>query len=597
MKNADTSGKESLKGRRKPWKRYLGLVLLMATFGITLTMSSCSTQNSKSNQYEKYAAFEWFRYEGKDTVYQNIDKNEDEYYNPVLAGFYPDPSICRVEDDFYMINSTFSFYPGIPIFHSKDLVNWEQIGYVMSRPSQLDLDSLAVSQGIFAPTIRYHNGTFYVICTVVGGKGNFYVKTENPEGQWSDPVWLEEIRGIDPSLFFADNGNTYIVHNAPPPDGEPLYDGHRTIRIRQYDLESDEYIGEEHILVNGGVDISKEPAWIEGPHIHKKDGYYYLIAAEGGTGKNHSEVVFRSRSVTGPYEPWSKNPILTQRHLDPSRKNPVTSTGHADIVKLPNGKWWSVFLGCRPYEDDMYNTGRETFLMPVEWKNGWPVITSGKEKVPYVHKKPELQAKSLDANPHNGNFVMEDSFNDSTLALYWNFLRTPRENWYRLDDGQLYIQSRKESIFERVNPSFIGKRQQHLNFSASTAVKHQLPDTSATAGMIAFQNEQHYLLVGMKKTGDQQVAVYVEKASGEKNNGKPFTIAHKKLEDVSSDQSVIFKIEGKGRYYSFYYKTQEKNNWNLLIGHVDASNLSTKVAGGFVGTYLGMYVSREHFNR
>jgi alpha-N-arabinofuranosidase len=267
-------------------------------------------------------------------------QSDKKFTNPILAGFYPDPSICRVGSDYYLVNSTFSYFPGITVFQSKDLVHWRLIGHILDRPEQLNLDGQGVSRGIFAPSIRYHDGTYYVTCTQVDRGGNFIVTAKKPEGPWSNPIWIPEINGIDPSMFFDENarlpdgqGKAYILYNSIPPDDKPLYDGHRTLRMYEFDLAKMKVVGNECILVNGGVDISKKPVWIEGPHILQKDGWYYLIAAEGGTAEWHS----------------------TQRHLDPNRKFPITSTGHADFVQTKNGDWWSVFLGCRPYEEGYYN--------------------------------------------------------------------------------------------------------------------------------------------------------------------------------------------------------------------------------------------------
>ncbi len=218
-------------------------------------------------------------------------QEESEITNPVLAGFYPDPSICAVDGDYYLVTSTFAYFPGLPVFHSKDLVNWEPIGHVIDRKEQMDFTGHRVTRGLFAPSIRYHDGLFYVTCTLVDTGGNFIVTAKNPEGPWSDPVWLPEINGIDPSPFFDDDGKAYVLYNSIAPEGKPLYNGHRTIRMRSLDLDSLTLGKEEITLINGGVDISKEPVWIEAPHIFKRKGYYYLIAAEGGTADNHSEVV------------------------------------------------------------------------------------------------------------------------------------------------------------------------------------------------------------------------------------------------------------------------------------------------------------------
>ena len=179
-------------------------------------------------------------------------------------------------------------------------------------------------------------------------------------------------------IFFDEDGKVYITHNGTPPNNVSQYDGHRAIYTFKYDIVNHKIVGESKLIVNGGTDMSKKPVWIEGPHIFKKEDFYYLICAQGGTGYNHSEVVFRSENVLGPYESYENNPILMQTHLDSNRKNEISTTGHADFVQLSNGDWWAVFLGCRPYGMELYNTGRETFMMPVEWKNGWPKIVGQK---------------------------------------------------------------------------------------------------------------------------------------------------------------------------------------------------------------------------
>ena len=301
--------------------------------------------------------------------------------NPIMPGFYPDPSILKVNTDYYLVNSTFSYFPGIPVFHSKDLQNWKQIGNVINRPSQMDFMGEQVSRGLFAPAINYHKGVYYVTCTDIDNGGNFVVTAKNPAGPWSDPVMLPRARGIDPSLFFDTDDKAYIIYNSDAPDNKPLYSGHRTIRMFEFDFRNLKLIGEEIQLVNGGVDLTKKPVWIEGPHIYKRDGFYYLMAAEGGTSVNHTEVILRSKNVKGPYIPYEKNPILTQRHLDPNRKNPITSAGHADLVEGPDGNTYAVFLAVRPYQADLYNTGRETFIAPVKWINGWPVINPDNEEI------------------------------------------------------------------------------------------------------------------------------------------------------------------------------------------------------------------------
>ena len=547
---------------------------------ILLCVISCTRNMVDERLKEGYAVFDWFEYQGYDPVYESLEPAANEYLNPILAGFYPDPSIVRVKDDYYLVNSTFSFYPGIPIFHSKDLVNWTQIGHVLNRPSQLNLDSLGISRGVFAPAISYDSSTFYLVNTLVDGIGNFVVTATDPSGPWSDPVVLP-FDGIDPSLFFDGNGKAYLVNNGSPAY-EPLYDGHRAIWMQEFDKKKLELIGPRNVIVDGGVDISKKPIWIEGPHIFKANGYYYLIAAEGGTSTDHSEVVFRSKQVWGPYEPWEKNPILTQRHLDPSRPNPVTCTGHADIVETQNGQWWTVFLGCTPYEDDYYNTGRQTFLLPVTWIDNWPVILQGEALVPYVHAKPELPQQVQAPVPLNGNFELREEFTDSILAMTWNSIRTPIEKWYQLTEGKLFIKARPSSIDEMGQPSFIGHRQQHHYCSASTVMQFSPHSAGDKAGLSVFQNERNYYFIGLKQKPEGKCIV-LEKGSSE----GAVEIVSKEI-TVSEKGLLYLKIDARGRYYDFYYSL-EPDSWLLLEKDVDATLLSTHVAGGFVGAYFGMY--------
>lgn len=285
-------------------------------------------------------------------MYDRQQVGSNEYHNPILAGFYPDPSITRAGDYYYLVTSSFAWFPGVPIFRSRDLVNWTQIGHVLDRPSQLGIDTAGVSRGIFAPTIRHNDGTFYMITTLVDTGGNFVVTATDPAGPWSEPTFLG-FDGIDPEIFFDDDGRVYVLNNGPPVE-TPRYEGHRAIWIQEFDPKARAMVGSRKVLINGGVDIRTKPVWIEAPHVFKVDAWYYLIAAEGGTADQHSEVVFRSRAVSGPYTPYAGNPILTQRHLDPARPDPITSTGHADFVETPNGEWWAVFLGIRPYREDFH---------------------------------------------------------------------------------------------------------------------------------------------------------------------------------------------------------------------------------------------------
>jgi len=509
-----------------------------------------------------------------------------QYTNPILAGFYPDPSICRVNNDYYLVTSSFAYFPGLPIFHSKDLVNWQQIGSAMNRNEQLDLTNAGISRGLFAPTIRYHNGTFYIICTLIDKGGNFIITAKDPKGPWSNPIWLKEVRGIDPSIFFDDDGKAYITYNSDPPDNRSLYDGHRTIRIITYDIAAQQTIGDNQIIVNGGVDITKKPIWIEAPHIYKKDGWYYLMCAEGGTGYNHSEVVFRSKTVNGPYIPFENNPILTQRHLDVNRPFPVSTAGHADIVSTPEGKWYAVFLGCRPYDTNYYNIGRETFLTPVEWKNGWPLIEPVMEPIKYHYTTPYAATKKIN-NPFSGNYTFTDAFNNSQLNDRYLLMRNPEAGLYNIAKGMLTLPLKNTTVAEKKNPAFIGFRQAHHQCDAVTRIQFNPAADNEKAGLIIFQNEQHYYFLCVTILNNQRViAVY---QSGSKDHPAETLLASRPL-NLPPTAFIDLKISAGEKGYSFYFATRS-GKWETVLTDTDRKFLSTKIAGGFVGALFGMYAT------
>ncbi len=530
-------------------------------------------------------AYDWFEYSGNDKTLDR-DLKAGEFHNPILTGFYPDPSICRVGDDYYLVNSTFAYFPGLPVFHSKDLVNWRQIGHAINRPDQLKYEGLGVSEGIFAPAITHHDGLFYLICTQVGSNGNFVITAKDPAGPWSDPHVLQ-FGGIDPSIFFDDDGRAWVVNNDDP-EGKPLYDGHRAIRIQEFDYKNMKMVGPRPVMINGGVDISTKPIWIEGPHVFKKDGWYYLCAAEGGTGPGHSQVIFRSRKVDGPYQPWEKNPILTQRDLDPSAPGAVTCTGHADLEIGPDGKWWATFLGVRPYERDFSPMGRETFLLPVEWnEDGWPMILPATERIALFAKSPKGAAvKSTPTLPLSGNFTWRDEFDGSSLSNAWIMLRAPKGTWWKLNQsgkGCLSLTPRSEQLTGKSNPSFLGRRVQHPEFSASTLMA--VPkESGVTAGLAIFQNDKfHYFLA--IQGGDKNATICLERVK----NGVKEVVAAEPLPNTSS---VSLRIRANGPLCSFDYAVKP-GEWKTLSADQDAQMLTTAAAGGFVGATVGPHARIE----
>ena len=528
------------------------------------------------------ASFSFFQYQGKDNIFEQKINLKNQYQNPILAGFYPDPSICRKGDDFYLVNSSFSFFPGIPIFTSKDLVHWTQIGHVLDRQSQLNLNGTRISGGIYAPAIQYNkfNDTFYMITTCVDGIGNFIVKTKDPAKGWSDPILLPNVGGIDPSLFFDDNGKGYIVNNDAP-IGTPKWDGHRAIWIHEFDVNTDQTFGTAKLIVDGGVDPLKKPVWIEGPHLYKRNGKYLLIAAEGGTGTNHSEVAFLSDNVFGSYIPYADNPILTQRDMPENRNNKITSVGHADLVDDTNGNTWAVFLGCRPYEENYYNTGRETFLLPVTWKNDIPVILQKGLAVPTIVNKKKLEDKEIETT---GNFTWRDEFESNTLDKRWLMIRTPKSDWYDLKNGQLILKVIPKSIYEVTQPAFLGHRQQHTTFETTTEFSFKPQNGQEIAGLVCFQNEKYNFVFGKTLVKGNE-AIVLDHSAGETKR-----IATLEIPAAYKNSPVRLKIIGYGANYSFYVAYGD-NNWLAVAEKVDARNLSTQNAGGFIGTLIGPYAS------
>ena len=530
--------------------------------------------------------FDWFEYTGHDAVFSTALPHGS-YRNPILAGFYPDPSITRAGDRFYLVNSTFTYFPGIPVFESSDLVHWRQIGNVIDRPTELKFAGLSVSRGVFAPAISFHAGTFYVINTAVDAGGNFISTTRNPAGPWSDPIWLPQLDGaIDPSLFFDADGKIYVLNNGPPP-GKAAYEGHRAIWIQQIDLTARQLVGPRKVLVNGGVDPANKPIWIEGPHLYRHGGWYYLMCAEGGTSTQHSEVVLRSHSPWGPFKPFAGNPILTQRDLPPDRPDPIANAGHADLVTAPDGTWWAVFLASRVYDRVHYDTGRETYLLPVHWRHGWPVILDHGKTIPYIAPAPALPNKEPGAPPTTGNFTWRDDFDSTTVRPEWLYVRIPGEQTPWLDlrsrPGWLTIHPLHDSLDTLGNPSFLARRQQHLSFDASTSL--ELPTVAGVAaGLAALQNEKFWYFFGVRHT-EAGPQLFLEKKGGQE------TLALGQM--ALKPRNVIkLRISGNAGQYAFFYD-EDRGGWKPFKENDDGTILSTDVAGGFVGAVVGPYARAE----
>ncbi|WP_242689268.1 glycoside hydrolase family 43 protein [Pedobacter sp. SYSU D00535] len=531
--------------------------------------------------------FSQFSYRGEDPIYKNHPLDSNEFYTPILQGCYPDPAITRKGNDYYLVNSSFAMFPGVPIFHSRDLVNWKQIGHVLDRPSQLKVEKSSFSGGVYAPDIKYnkHNDTFYMITTQIsGGMGNMVVKTKDPLKGWSDPIKLQ-FDGIDPSLFFDEDGKAYVVHNDAPDKGKELYEGHRVIKIWDYDLENDRVIpGTDKIIVDGGTDIRQKPIWIEGPHIYRKNGRYYLMCAEGGTGDWHSEVIFSSDRVKGPYKPANNNPILTQRHFPKQRTNKMDWTGHADLIEGPNGKYYAVFLGIRPNEKDRVNTGRETFMLPVDWSGDFPVFENGLVPLKPKIRMPEGVKNQTGQNGFfpSGNFTFTDAFNGGQLDHRWIAMRGPREAFVSYTKAGLVLNPFSTSIKELAPVSSLFHRQQHNHFNATVTIRYAPQSENDLAGLAHYQSEKFNYVFGITKKGNDN---YLVLARTEAGNTKVLA-----SEKIDIRKPVQLQIEAKGDDYRFNYSTDLKSFRNLG-GTVSGDILSTNLAGGFTGSLIGLYAT------
>ncbi|MCM1505045.1 MAG: glycoside hydrolase family 43 protein [Muribaculum sp.] len=559
---------------------------------ILLSVSGCSaSKNGGIDPQSSVAIFDSFSYKGMDDFYvDNPLPDQSSFFNPILPGWYSDPTICsNGEGDYFLATSTFTYVPGIPLFHSRDLVNWKQIGHILTRETQLNnFQHQHVSGGIFAPDLKYNpaNKTYYMITTNVGA-GNFFVKTQDPfAGEWSDPVYLPEVQGIDPSFFFDKDGRAYIVNNDDAPDGKAEYSGHRTVRIVEFDTESEKCVGERKIIVNKGWRPEDKPIWCEGPHIYNINGTYYLMTAEGGTAENHSEVIYKGKSPFGPFHPWEQNPILTQRGLDPARKNPVTCAGHADMIQAKEGDWWAVFLACRPIDGEFENLGRETFMMPVHWTDdGWPYITRPNENVPMIVRRDGV-VRGDDVT--FGNVESMTDFSETTLGQEWMTLRGSATEMLSLETnpGRLTIKCADIATADKNVLPFICRRVHNHKYECSTHLTFNAEHAEQQAGIVVMKDETHqYILAKGCGTGGKHIVLQRIQKSGTED------LAKSPLDD--NNDSVDLKVVSRGKTYDFYYSTDGGNNWTLVKSDVDARFTSTAEAGGFTGTTVGLYASNK----
>ncbi|WP_155056753.1 glycoside hydrolase family 43 protein [Streptomyces blattellae] len=481
------------------------------------------------------------------------------YDNPVIGGFHPDPSVCRVGEDYYVVCSSFEYFPGVPLFHSRDLVHWRQIGNVLDRPGQLEIpDGAPASDGVYAPTLRYHDGRFYMITTNVSAGGNFLVTSDRPGGPWSDPVWVD-VPGIDPDLAWDEDGNCWCAVAG--------------VAVARIDTESGKVL-EGPFRVWSGTGL-RDP---EAPHLYRVGEWWYLMLAEGGTADAHSVSVARARSPRGPFEPAPANPLLSHRGTG----LPIQCTGHADLVQAPDGTWWMLLLGTRPrgHFPAFHVLGRETFLTPVEWAHGWPRVGPVRESHPAPSSLSPLQPEPT-----------RDDFDTADLAPHWiSPRRRPQGSWSLGErPGWLTLNATGDSL-DRPGHTFVGRRQQHHDCRAAA----RLDARTGRAGLSVRMDEAHHYdleVSGGEASVIARIGPLRQRVAVHALPSGPVTlVARTRTSDLvpPTGRDALGVRAGGPDTVAF---SLESPDGTVPLAELDGRYLSTQVAGGFTGRVIGMYVT------
>jgi alpha-N-arabinofuranosidase len=499
------------------------------------------------------------------------------FTNPVLPGCYPDPSVCRVGNEYFLVTSSFEYFPGLPIFRSPDLVNWEQIGHAIDRESQLDLSSVPSSGGLFAPTIRHHDGIFYIVNTLVHGdgrQGNFMITARDPAGPWSDPVWLDDAPGIDPSLLFDEGRAWYCGTRLAEPG---LWDGQTDVYLRELDLDAlrlgiGRFLREEQLIWRGAL---AGAVWAEGPHLYRIDGRYYLLAAEGGTEHNHAISVAASDDITGPYLGNPANPVLTHRNL--GRGASIVGVGHADLVETPGGDWWAVLLATRTVDGAGSVLGRETNLVPVSWEKGWPVFAPGVGRVESVSvRRGTRLVEPVETPP------IRDDFTSPELGMPWTLLRTAAAPRYSLATrpGWLRLPLLPAELDEVGAAAFVGRRLQHLSASIGALLDFWPESPTERAGLVLRQSEDANIVISVSGSGrGGRIVSAIRRIAGESE-----LLARAPL----AAGATRLGIRLSGSHCALEYSTDDR--WHALAS-TSCAELASESAGGFLGVWVGMFAT------
>lgn len=522
-------------------------------------------------------------------------------HNPILPGYYPDPSICRVGDDFYLITSSFEMCPGIPVFHSKDLAHWEQISYAMTPENKFDLECGSFGGGVMAPTIRYHNGTFYIINMNFSQGGNYIVTAKDPAGPWSEPHVLPDVPGIDASLFFDDDGKCYVCStgNIVNPDGK----SERGIWACEFDIENFHTIGEKHDIWNCALHNAPSP---EAPHIFHKDGWYYLLIGEGGTEHWHAVTIARARNIFDWYEGNPANPIMTHRQFGYTAA--IANVGHADMVDLPDGSWWAVMLASRTNSGQYKNIGRETFICPVVWERDWPVFSPESGKIDWTYPAPA----SLPWTPYDADICRQgrDDFDSDTLDLQWIFWGTPYQDFWKIEDGAMHLKCLRRTPDRDIKPfdfrkprlepvkddcfSTVLRRQQSYHFETAMKMSFK-PSGKEAAGMLVLQRNNNCFRAELMQEDGQVYLRAVEVSTY--SDLPPF---HPEFNPVTTRTEfarvpwdggdIVIVLKVKDQTHDFWYGPDENHLKPLYLG-MDGRHINVEVDGSMVGTCIGMFAT------
>ncbi|MER6630183.1 glycoside hydrolase family 43 protein [Streptomyces sp. NPDC000987] len=475
--------------------------------------------------------------------------------NPVIPGFHPDPSVCRVGDDYYLVCSSFEYFPGIPVFHSRDLVHWTQIGNALDRPGQLRLTAgTASSGGVYAPTLRHHDGRFWLIVTnVAEGEGNMLFTSTDPAGPWSDPVRLPGVEGIDPDLAWDEDGTCWCT-----------VAGVSQVRIDPYTGET----LEAPRRLWSGTPGALAP---EAPHLYRVGEYWYLLIAEGGTERGHGVSIARGPAPSGPFEPCPANPVLTHRGTD----RPVQNTGHADLVQGPDGSWWMVLLGVRPRggTPGWHVLGRETFLAPVTWADGWPVVGEVSPALP----APPWPLVPGPVEPGR------DDFDLAELRPYWISVRDRPEEHCTTGErtGWLTLRARGGGL-DDPDVVFVGRRQQHL----TCRVRTRIDPAQGRGGLAVRLDEEHHYEIEASE-GEVRVLARVgplRTVVGSRAVPPGPVVLGLRVSDTPPR-------DARTGPDTLTLGVEEPDGTFTVLGTLDGRYLSTEVAGGFTGRVIGMYAS------